>query len=610
MRASSVTASPAGRLSVRDWAWWRLPGLVRAYVGAVPVVALVLVGLAASQTSWPPGDLARFGLLLSCGAISVVVTPRVAFLDSGLVRDFLSAWVLPVAILLPPVYAMLIPVPLLVLTQWRVHRGAIYRRVFTAAAIGLAYGAASLVFRAIPASFAGSALGTGTHPLTWTAAVAAAELTGWFGHNALIVAAVKLSDPTARVTGIALNREALLADFAQMDLGIIITVVVAVHPVLAVLAVPTVLLARRFMMHAQLLAKSRMDTKTGLLNASTWESEAEREIARAVRTRSPLCVALLDLDHFKLVNDTHGHLVGDKALRAISAVLREQMRSYDLAGRFGGEEFALLLPQTREDQALAIAERLRAAVAALSVPVSDSGIDSDHGSGIDSDHGSGSGPAGTRVRVTVSIGVAALDRVGSELATLLAAADAALYQAKQDGRNQTRVATGRPLAQIVPAARPASLAAARHRQLPPARRRQLPGGHASLVKGQRVVQAAQAARQRLLAPDDLAGRGPPGTPALGELAHDLQAAAVLVVAVGRTQPWQRARGVDYLADQRPLVDEPERDVAAGVLDRVGHQLGDEQLGRGDQVLQSPPLHRLGQHRTRFPDRGQLRRERP
>jgi diguanylate cyclase (GGDEF)-like protein len=461
MRASSVTASSAGRLaaglSVRDWAWWRLPGLVRAYVGAVPVVALALAGLAASETSWPPSDLARFGLLLSCGAISVVVTPRVAFLESGLVRDFLSAWVLPVAILLPPVYAMVIPAPLLVLTQWRVHRGAVYRRVFTAAAIGLAYGAASLVFRAIPASFAGSALGTGTHPLTWTAAVAAAELTGWFGHNALIVVAVKLSDPTARVTGIALNREALLADFAQMDLGIIITVVVAVHPVLAVLAVPTVLLARRFMMHAQLLAKSRMDTKTGLLNASTWESEAEREIARAVRTRSPLCVALLDLDHFKLVNDTHGHLVGDKALRAISAVLREQMRSYDLAGRFGGEEFALLLPQTREDQALAIAERLRAAVAALSVPVSDS--DSDN------DSGNGNGPAGTRVRVTVSIGVAALDRVGSELATLLAAADAALYQAKQDGRNQTRIAAARPLAQIVPAARPASLAAGRPRFL-------------------------------------------------------------------------------------------------------------------------------------------------
>jgi diguanylate cyclase (GGDEF)-like protein len=467
MRASSVTAPSAGRLaaglSVRDWAWWRLPGLVRAYVGAVPVVALALAALAASATSWPPGDLARFGLLLSCGAISVVVTPRVAFLESGLVRDFLTAWVLPVAILLPPVYAMVIPAPLLVLTQWRVHRGAIYRRVFTGAAIGLAYGAASLVFRAIPASFAGSTLGTGTHPLTWTAAVAAAELTGWFGHNALIVVAVKLSDPTARVTDIALNREALLADFAQMDLGILITVVVAVDPVLAILAVPTVLLARRFMMHAQLLAKSRMDTKTGLLNASTWESEAEREIARAARTRSPLCVALMDLDHFKLVNDTHGHLVGDKALRAISAVLREQMRSYDLAGRFGGEEFAVLLPQTREDQALAIAERLRTAIAALSVPVGhhDGDGDGDSDNDGDSDGNGETGPAGPRVRVTVSIGVAALDRVGSELTTLLAAADAALYRAKQDGRNKTRVAADRPFAQVIPAARPASLTAGR-----------------------------------------------------------------------------------------------------------------------------------------------------
>ena len=128
-----------------------------------------------------------------------------------------------------------------------------------------------------------------------------------------------------------LNREALQADFAQIDLGIVITLVVAVNTVLAVLAVPTVLLARRFMMHAQLLAKSRIDTKTGLLNVATWESEAEAEIARAVRTRSPLAVALIDIDHFKMVNDTYGHLAGDKALRAVTDALREQLRSYDLA---------------------------------------------------------------------------------------------------------------------------------------------------------------------------------------------------------------------------------------------------------------------------------------
>ena len=163
-------------------------------------VALALIAVAAASTSWSPGDLVKFLLLLGCGAISVVATPRVAYLQSGLVRDFLTVWVLPVAILLPPVYAMVTPIPLLVLTQWRVHRGAVYRRVFTGAAIGLAYGAASLVFHAIPASFAGGTLGAGTHALTWTVAVAAAELVGWLVHNFLIVSAVKLSDPSATPT--------------------------------------------------------------------------------------------------------------------------------------------------------------------------------------------------------------------------------------------------------------------------------------------------------------------------------------------------------------------------------------------------------------------------
>ena len=114
-------------------------------------------------------------------------------------------------------------------------------------------------------------------------------------------------------------------------------------------AVPTVLLARRFMMHAQLVAQSRVDTKTGLLNASTWEREAATEIARAIRTKSPLALALVDIDHFKLVNDTYGHLAGDKALRAVTDALRNQLRAYDLAGRFGGEEFAILL-LTRDER--------------------------------------------------------------------------------------------------------------------------------------------------------------------------------------------------------------------------------------------------------------------
>jgi diguanylate cyclase (GGDEF)-like protein len=152
-----------------------------------------------------------------------------------------------------------------------------------------------------------------------------------------------------------------------------------------------------------------------------------------VRTRTPLAVALLDLDRFKLVNDTYGHLVGDDVLRRIATTMTEVLRDYDLAGRFGGEEFAMLLPRTRAVDALRIAERVRAHIAEIPIYAS--------------------GPTGAeRVPVTASIGVAALD-AGShrELTELIAAADAALYRAKASGRNQVQmISTSRGLSAVRP----------------------------------------------------------------------------------------------------------------------------------------------------------------
>ena len=178
--------------------------------------------------------------------------------------------------------------------------------------------------------------------------------------------------------------------------------------------------------HAKATGRNRIDTKTELLNASSWEQEATEELFRAVVTGSPTAVALVDIDHFKKVNDTYGHLVGDKALRAVADALRHQLRFYDLAGRFGGEEFAILLPQAREVDALNVAEQLRAHIAAMSIPVGDDAE---------------SGPC---VRLTVSVGVAALEEASGEsrdLTDLLAAADAALYHAKITGRNRTHMVT-------------------------------------------------------------------------------------------------------------------------------------------------------------------------
>jgi diguanylate cyclase (GGDEF)-like protein len=199
-----------------------------------------------------------------------------------------------------------------------------------------------------------------------------------------------------------------------------------------IIALPLTTLLQRSFRHAQLLNDARADAKTGLLNAATWEREAEAEVARAVRTSSPLAVALLDLDRFKQINDTYGHLVGDEVLRGIADEMTGVLRKYDLAGRFGGEEFVMLLPQTRAVDALRIAERVRAHIARLPIV----------------------SPGGEPVAVTVSIGVAALDAGSNrELTELLAAADAALYRAKASGRDQVQmISTSRGLSAVRPEA--------------------------------------------------------------------------------------------------------------------------------------------------------------
>ncbi len=393
---------------------------MRYYVLGVTVTALSAAGVAAARLPLRPMQLFTFLILLGCGLASVAAASRIAYSQGGLVRDFLTVWILPVAILLPPFYALIAPIPLLAFTQWRVHRGVLHRRVFSGAAIGLAYGAASAAFRLVPGPVAGHSLGSGVHAITWTLVVVGCELLAWLVHNAFIIMAIKMSDPAADVLELLLNREALQADCVQFSFALLVTIVVATSPFLALFAVPSVLLVRRFLMHSQLVAQTRLDSKTGLLNAATWERESMAEVNRAIRTHTPLAVGLLDIDHFKVVNDTYGHLTGDRVLRAVSEALRSLLRTYDLAGRFGGEEFVVLLPQTGEEGARHIAERLRSYIGSLGVPIDDT-------------------PDAACISVTVSVGVAVLDGGRRELTELLAAADAALYYAKETGRNRVRV---------------------------------------------------------------------------------------------------------------------------------------------------------------------------
>jgi two-component system cell cycle response regulator len=157
---------------------------------------------------------------------------------------------------------------------------------------------------------------------------------------------------------------------------------------------------------------SRTDGLTGLPNRRVFDESLSREVARASRYDYPLSLVLLDLDHFKAVNDAHGHPAGDAVLKSFSALAQAAFRMADAVHRYGGEEFAVLLPHTPFEGAMTATERLRDVIAEHRFPI-----------------GSGT------VRITLSGGIA-LRKGAIAPADLLAAADAALYEAKHEGRNR------------------------------------------------------------------------------------------------------------------------------------------------------------------------------
>lgn len=158
------------------------------------------------------------------------------------------------------------------------------------------------------------------------------------------------------------------------------------------------------------------DGLTGIANRHHFMNVAEGEVARALRYQAPLAGLMLDLDHFKHVNDAHGHAIGDAVLRTVAEICTQSLRNIDLVGRYGGEEFAFLLPEAGIEQARITAERLGKAVA---------------------NHSFSAG--GRNFQVTASIGVAELRGAEDTLAALLDRADRALYAAKQAGRNCVKV---------------------------------------------------------------------------------------------------------------------------------------------------------------------------
>lgn len=421
MDAAPIRRVPGWSRHFREWPLWELPGWLSWFVISVSVVYAAALVVAGTTMRFRPGDVELFAILLGFGVVTTELTRR-AGEPAGFRHDLNGIWMLPIAILLPPFYCLALQILNGALLQWRLRRYVIHRRVFNAAVHGMSYGAAAVTFQAISPHLTEVTTNQATLWLLRSAVIAGCAVLRLAVNRPLVMIAVKGSDRTASMRAQLLGKGQIGNDLSELTAGVVLTVLLAATRswFLVLLALPLITSLQRALQHAQLLNAARIDAKTGLLNAITWQREASIELTRAHRTRTPVALAMVDIDHFKRVNDSYGHLAGDAVLAMLAATMRGVLRDYDVIGRFGGEEFAVLLPHTSAAEAEQAAERLRHKLSQLAVPT-------------------GEGPDGVPLRVTVSIGVATLESSRRDLDELIAAADAALYRAKDAGRNCVRL---------------------------------------------------------------------------------------------------------------------------------------------------------------------------
>jgi diguanylate cyclase (GGDEF)-like protein len=418
--------SPFG---IADWPVWSLPGRVRLPVLLVEATAVMLAALLArdldvAPTSWVvAGVLALIGLAHTEIAVRVERTRRRVTEDLHV--DLTSVWTFAGALLLPATLAAGVAVVVHGYVWWRSWRPRVplYKQLFSTATVVLACIGASVVVSDVgdPGPWF-----TGVSDL-WAALVAMLVYTTV--NSCLVAGAIAVS---AERPGLAMafgrwTENAL--ELATLSLGALTAMAVSINPVLVAFALPPLLVLHRAVLVRHLEQAANTDPKTGLLNAAAWHAQAERELRRPRRVDGPRGVLVLDLDHFKAVNDAHGHVVGDQVLAEVAGAVRSEVRERDLAGRFGGEEFVVLL-SGRDGPAggdlHAVAERIRRRIEALQVliPTPD-------------------GPL-TLEPLTVSVGGAVCASGASDLQALLQTADAALYAAKRAGRNRVRVSVPAP----------------------------------------------------------------------------------------------------------------------------------------------------------------------
>lgn len=436
------------RLSPRAWSLWKQPRAVVCYVVAVDLMALGLVTAGPWLAPVRGTDLGRLVILVLVSMVNVecgrsIERVREIAAEGVPYVNLHAVWIFAGLLLLPPsLLAALIAVTYTHMWFRVSRRIVVHRWVFSAATVVLACAIAGAILAA-SAGYPGLPMDGPVGLLV----IVAAALAYWLVNYSLVVGAIMLSAPDAPARAALGDPGEQLIMAATIGLGVAMAALLAFLPWLVIILTVTVLALHRGLLIHQLQDAARADAKTGLVNSVYWFDIARKELARARRLDSALGVLIVDLDHFKGVNDLHGHLVGDNVIIAVSRLLKREVRTYDLVGRFGGDEFAVLLPAVEdESELLRIAERIRERVAELEVPVPP-GLDR----------------TGQRMvcGLSVSVGVATYPVHGRSIERLVLAADTACYAAKNAGRNRVQLPMpGEPAAtaQVLPPTTP---------QLPP-----------------------------------------------------------------------------------------------------------------------------------------------
>ncbi len=393
------------------WSLWELPrrGLI-GYLLLVQIAALAATAFAFTSIPPKPASFVPFSALLAGMICSAEFSRPVerSRADTRLGAGLDAAWIFAGVLLLPPGLVAALVVASSVHRWLRIRRGVAHRQVFAAAATTVSALAASLGFLLVGTSaFPDAARDFKTFALA-------------FGTGVVFLAvdaalAAPAAEPGAEPSGFAF-------DAAMVAFGLLLAWSAADWPFAAVLLAVALVVLHRAGLMRDLRGHVGTDSGTGLLTAWSWLDGARTQFD-LLRHRGPdFSLLMLDLDHFARLNDEHGRQVGDDVLRAVADTLRAEVRAADLVGRFGGEEFVVLLPGTSRFDALAIAERIRLRVASTAVSLG------------------GTRPVGPLFAgATVSIGVSSHPVDGETLDGLIGAADQAMRAAKATGRNRTVV---------------------------------------------------------------------------------------------------------------------------------------------------------------------------